>query len=91
MHKFILALLFITPFAYAERWLESTNDAGGKIILLQTNCDNSGNGKLILASAPAGQTIRGCWYYFAEMVQVVYTDGTIYTYDPKNFIVKESK
>lgn len=83
--------MFITPFAYADKWLESSNDAGGKIVLLQNNCDNTGNGKLILASSKTGVSIRGCWYYFGGQIHVVYVDGTTYAYDPKNFIIREEK
>jgi hypothetical protein len=83
--------MFISSPAFAEQWLEANNNAGGKIILLQTDCDDTGKGKLLLSSAPTGQTIRACWWYFAGMVQVVYLDGSTYAYEPNSFKVKESK
>lgn len=91
MKTILLALALITPLAHAEKWLELTNDAGGKMILLQTYCDNTNKGRLILTSTSAGESIRGCWWYFAGQVHVVYTDGTTYAYNPNAFSLKEDK
>lgn len=58
---------------------------------MQSDCDNTGKGKLILSSSETGQSIRGCWWYFAGQIHVVYVDGSTYAYDPKNFIIREEK
>lgn len=91
MKKLFVALLLVSTTVHAEQWLEANNNAGGKIILLQADCDNTGKGKLVLTTAENGQSIRGCWWYFAGAVQVVYLDGTTYSYPPRIFTLKEEK
>ena len=91
MKKLLMLFIFAASASNAaEKWLEAENSAGGKIILLTEKCNNS-EGRMLLSSSKEGKTIRGCWWYFADMVQVVYQDGSTYSYDPTNFIVKESK
>lgn len=91
MKKLLLALALITPLAHAEKWLELINDAGGKMQLLQSSCDESSKGRLILTSLKSGETIRGCWWYFAGQIHAVYSDGTTYAYNPSLFTLKEEK
>ena len=91
MHKFLIVLMLVCSSAHAEKWLETKNESGGRIVLMQADCDNSGKGKMILATHANGQTIKGCWWFFAGAVQVVYDDGAKYSYSPEIFIVKEDK
>lgn len=90
MKKLIALLLLVCGTAYADKWLEMPNEAGGKILLLIQEC-SSGKGKMVIATTPTGTNVNGCWYYFADMVHVVWQNGSTSSYDPKNFTFKESK
>lgn len=85
----IASLLFISLAVHAEIWLEMPNQAGGKILLLQSKCD--GNGRLVLATTDTGDTVSGCWYAFADMIHVVWESGKTSSYEPKYFVAKERK
>lgn len=65
--------------------METKNEAGGKILFLNTLCTGSTTGRMVIASARDGTTMHGCWYFFADMVHVVWTGqgGRASTYDPK--------
>lgn len=91
MKKFIFALLFISSSAYAEKWLEMPNVAGGKIILLEAKCTRSEQGKVVIATTPQGDSINGCWYYFADMVHIAWDHGKLSSFNPSDFKFKESK
>ena len=92
MKKLFLLLFFYASFSYAaDKWLEMPNNAGGKIILLQSNCGSSENGKLIIATTPQGKNVHGCWYYFADMIHVAWKTGDTSSFDPKDFTFKENK
>lgn len=91
MKKLLMALILVAcSSARAEIWMETTNESGGKILLLQQEC-GSGKGKMVIAAGGNGKNINGCWYYFADMIHVVYQDGSTYSYDLSIFKVKERK
>lgn len=87
---FLVALFPLLTYAASEVWLETSNTAGGKILLLQQKCAR-GEGKMVIASNPAGKNLHGCWYYFADMVHVVYEDGSTYSYELSTFTARERK
>ncbi len=90
MKRLILLLLFIVLPAHADQWLETTNQAGGKILLLNSRCsDRYPTLYLMMATLPTGRTIYGCWGYFSDMVHVVYDDGQTYSYPPSIFELKK--
>lgn len=94
MKKLLAVLCLVPSLAFAERWLEAPNNAGGRIVLLQTNCDGKDggtSGKLLISYMSNGQSLTGCWWYFAGMVQVVYGDGSTYAYKPEIFSIREDK
>ena len=93
MKKLFLILALCTSLAHAETWFEMPNKGGGKIVLLMDKCGNTSDGRLVIAHIPDGSTSTGCWTYIAEMVIVVWDNGSIRTstFDAKNFIVRESK
>lgn len=91
MKKLLIAALLIPAIAHAERWLEMPNNAGGKIILTEYKCPDNDKGRLVIASTKEGKTAEGCWFYFTDMVHVVWNDGKRYTYDPVNFVAKGDK
>lgn len=90
MKKLITILLLVCSSAYADKWLEMPNKAGGKILLLTNDC-KGGNGKMVIATTPNGDNVNGCWYYFADMVHIVWDSGSTSSFDPNNFVYKESK
>lgn len=90
MKKTILALLLVCSTAYADKWLEMRNNAGGKIILMTSEC-RSGKGKMVIATTPQGDNFNGCWYYFADMIHIVWENGKTSSFEPNDFQFKESK
>jgi hypothetical protein len=91
MRKLILVLALIPCLSFADSWFEMPNGAGGKIILTMSTCINSKDGKLVIATTPKGDNLHGCWYYFADMVHVVWTDGRTSSFAPNSFSFKEAK
>jgi len=93
MKKFLLLLTLLCATAQAETWFEMPNKVGGKILLLSQKC--SGNeGKMVIATSPQGTNANGCWFYFADMVHIVWLDGgeiKTSTFDPRDFQMKERK
>ena len=90
MKKILVLLLLVCSTAYADKWLETPNDAGGKILLLTREC-NGGNGKMVIATTPKGDNYNGCWFFFADMVHIVWEKGGSSSFDPNVFKVRESK
>lgn len=91
MKKLILLGLLVCSVAQAETWFEMRNKAGGKILLLMEKCNGS-EGRMVIATSPSGTNYNGCWYYFAEMVHIVWTDGgnvRTSTFDPNDFQKRE--
>lgn len=92
MKKLALLAFFYCAFSYAaDRWLEMPNNAGGKIMLLNTKCSGTDEGKLVIATTPSGANVHGCWWYFAEMVHVVWKSGDTSSFDVNAFKVRESR
>lgn len=89
MKKLLLCLLLVTSSAHAERWFEMLNNAGGKIILLESSCGKTDNGKLVIATTPAGDNVMGCWYYFAEMVHIAWNNGSTSSFNPSDFTARK--
>lgn len=92
MKKFLLALLFVVNVAHAEEeWWETPNTSGGKIVLLNSPCNNRTEQttlKRMFAAHREGLTIWGCWNFWSGQVHVIYDDGKTYTYDPAGFVRK---
>jgi hypothetical protein len=63
------------------------NNAGGKILLLSSEC-KGGKGKMVIATTPKGDNFNGCWYFFAEMVHVVWENGKTSSFDVNDFTVR---
>ena len=87
MKKYILALMIVCPIVFAGEWLESGNKDGGKILLLSNKCSDKSDdtGRYVIASTASGKSISGCWYFFADMIHVVWVDGTTYSYRKEVF------
>lgn len=91
MKKLILLFVFLCNFANAEQWFEMPNKAGGKIILLTEKCAGTNGGKMVIATTTDGTNVNGCWYYFAEMVHIVWKGGETSSFNPTDFSMKENK
>ena len=91
MKKLILCLLLANPiFSYAEEWMETLNEAGGKILFLSFKCAENGTGKQVLSSRPSGSTIKGCWYFYSNMVHVIWESGNVSIFDPQTLNYRKS-
>ncbi len=90
--KILLACSLLAGHAQADEWLETINEAGGKILFLQVKCPDA-EGKLVIATTPSGNTVNGCWYYFSDMVHVVWTDepmrGKTSAFEPKTLVYRK--
>jgi hypothetical protein len=91
MKRLLLALLFVPLVATAEEWLETSNAAGGKILLLQNKCRGGKEGKMVISTTPSGPNIHGCWYYFAEMIHIAWESGNTSSFTQEDFVYKKSK
>lgn len=87
----ICALLLLSQSAWAEAWLEMANQAGGKILLLSGKCRGKEEGRMVITTTPSGDNLGGCWYYFADMVHIVWDNGKTSSFNPNDFTYKESK
>lgn len=92
MKKLILCFALLAGIAHADEWMETNNEAGGKILFLPQKCSGTETGRMVIANARDGTTMHGCWYYFAEMVHVVWTGqgGKTSAFDPKTLIYKKN-
>ena len=90
MKRLLIALMLVCGSANAETWFEMPNKSGGKIILTMGKCKANDEGRIVIATAPDGSNSMGCWYFFADMVHIVWNDGSIKTssFDPNNFVQK---
>lgn len=92
MKKLLLILLLCSTQAVgAEEWLEMPNQAGGKILLLQGKCRGGREGKMVIATTPAGPNVHGCWYFFAEMIHIAWDGGGTSSFSQDDFVYKRSK
>lgn len=92
MNKAILILFGLLAGAcQAEEWLETNNEAGGRILFLNYGCPEGNLGRKVIATMRDGGTVHGCWYYFADMVHVVWIGqgGKTSAYDPKTLVYKK--
>ena len=89
--RWLLALL-LCGAAHAEEWMEMPNEAGGKILFLSNLCAESTTGRKVIATMKDGGTVHGCWYYFADMVHVVWIGqgGKTSAFDPKFLVYRKS-
>ena len=91
MKKLLIAMLFVPMLAHAERWFEMRNNAGGKIILTEYKCETGDGGKMVISTTKDGTTIQGCWFFFTDMVHIRWDSGTISSFNPNEFTMKERK
>lgn len=56
------------------------NNAGGKIVLTDTDC--STGGKQIFTHMKGGKSMRGCWFYTEpdDCIRVLWSNGELYQY-----------
>ncbi len=92
MKKVLIGLMLVCGMAHADEWMETNNEAGGKILFLPTKCAGNDTGRTVIASGRDGSTLHGCWFYFAEMVHVVWTGqgGKTSAFDPKTLTYKKN-
>ena len=90
MKKLIALLLLVCSAAHAERWLETPNNAGGKLMLLEIMCAGENAGRVAISTTNKGETIRGCWFLYADMVHVQWSDESLSSYDPELFVVRDA-
>jgi hypothetical protein len=98
MTKLLLGLLLVSNLAKAESWSESwyetQNTANGKIILLNIDCVQPANKKIMkrmYTTAEEGKTSLGCWRHQNNDIYVIYDDNDAYTYPLKIFTFKQYK
>ena len=85
MKKLLILLCLLVSTAHAEEWFEMPNQAGGKMILLTAKCVGKNNGGLVISTTTTGDTLNGCWYFFANMIHIVWEDGNKSSFNPSVF------
>ncbi len=94
MKKLLVALMLVCGVAHAEEWLEMPNEAGGKILLLTLECKSKETGKpdgrQVVTSSPNGTGARGCWFYYADMIHIMWNDGDSSVFEPNQFTAKNN-
>lgn len=92
--RWLLALLICTS-VHAEEWMELTNQAGGKILLLNGYCSNrdgsQSQGRVVISTSPSGPNLNGCWWFFADMIHIVWDRGSTSSFSPNDFNYRKSK
>lgn len=91
MKKLLIALMFVCGAANAEQWFEMPNKAGGKMVLLTTKCSDSESGRIVISTTPEGPNVSGCWWYFADMVNIVWKSGNTSSFEGTAFTLKGEK
>lgn len=97
MKKFLILIACFLSFSsfaqtgrYVER-LESSNKAGGMIVLKSETCINRENGenfkflKRAYVYNKSGSLLEGCWVLYDGRVKVIWNDGTEYMYNLDGF------
>lgn len=84
--KAMIVGLLLASQVHAQHW-ESPNKSGGRIVLTELKCPITGLDALraMWTEHQDGKIIEGCWTIYADRVQVVYRDGTRYSYNPAGF------
>jgi hypothetical protein len=90
MKKLIFFSVLLANPVFAEEWMETINEAGGKIFFYSFRCADTGTGRQVVSSRPSGTTIKGCWYYYSGMVQVIWESGNHSIFDPASLTYKKS-
>ena len=85
MKKLLIILCLFIATAHAEEWFEMPNQAGGKIILLTGKCIGKNGGNFVISTTPSGETVNGCWYFFANMVHIIWDNGDKSSFSPTSF------
>jgi hypothetical protein len=90
--KWLLLLALWCGSANAEEWMEMANQAGGKILLLNGKCSSKNSeGRMVIATTPTGANINGCWYFFAEMIHIVWDSGSTSSFSLSDFNYRKTK
>lgn len=86
MKKIIVLLLATFALcANAEKYMETDNKAGGKIVLTDAKCPNYPTLRRAYATAPDQNIIFGCWAYITGQVFITYDNGNSRAMNPDNF------
>ena len=90
MKGILVAIALVTSQAHAQYW-QAPNKSGGRIVLTEAKCQVAGLETLysMWTETGDGKVNDGCWAYFADKIQVIYHDGSRYTYNPASFERKE--
>lgn len=84
-------MMLMAGSVHAEKYLESYNKAGGKILLTGIPCKDTPSMREMLSTAPSKPTLFGCWAYVMGEIHVVYRTGDKYTYALSEFRLVEDK
>lgn len=87
MRKLLWSLVLVPCLVWGEEWLEMDNRAGGKILFMKQECTfgkKEARGRQVIATTPEGDNINGCWYYFTEMIHVVWENGKTSSFELKD-------
>lgn len=79
MKNLLLAALLVALPAHSEALFETTNKAGGRIVLTDEYC-RDGAHKLAYSMMPNYPTLLGCWTADSQYVHIGWYDGDLRSY-----------
>ena len=83
-----LLLILVSPVS-AEILATLENEAGGKIVLTNTQVDACKNGFAAYATSPRGNTQWGCWFVDEDFVHITWLDdGNTRSYETSEFTIR---
>lgn len=91
--RWLLTLLgcSVVPAALGqEEFARSANEAGGHIVLLAESGPCRDDSLRGYTARPGGRPQWGCWVMLNGRVVMLYDDGDVRSYDPKQFWVSET-
>ena len=89
MKRIILLAALAVSFNTQAVTFETTNTAGGKIVLTDKVGKCTDGAHAAYGTSKTGQVIFGCWFFATNRVFVTYEKGDVRAYEVGNFTIIE--
>jgi len=89
--KKLLFLLLLAMNCHAETIATSENENGGLIVLTNEKCVSNKSGLLVYSTSPKNPTITGCWKGDENFIHILWSDGTLRSYEFGLWTMKKKK
>jgi len=85
----VLLVALISSAAHADIFASARNEAGGEIVLLDSQGNCKSGSLQMFARTRGGSISTGCWFFDKPYVYVTYSDGDLRVYDGGGFTVAD--